>query len=174
MPRVYEEKPFLCRGCGTTDPERFRSVLRTADGVPRKVKNECRDCNNTYQRARHSTRKEEVKDYVLRQKFGISISDYDGQLQAQEGKCPGCGRTREEDIENRGRRWPVDHDHETNNVRGILCWLCNLALGAVRDEPDTLRRLAEYVEKGGVWCQGNHSSSARSPEVSTPTTIRPL
>lgn len=50
--------------------------------------------------------------------------------------------------------WHIDHDHSCcprgescgKCVRGILCHHCNLALGLVRDNPDTLRALASYLE----------------------------
>lgn len=150
MPRVYEQRPFCCRECGETDPENFFWVMRRGKKVPTQ-KSLCKVHVRAYNNANHAKRKHEVAARVLLKKFGVSQEEYDAQLELQQGKCPCCGRTREEDIENRGRRWPVDHDHETDDVRGILCWLCNLALGAVRDEPDTLRRLADYVEQGGVW-----------------------
>ena len=40
----------------------------------------------------------------------------------------------------------IDHCHRTGIFRGLLCSGCNLALGATKDEPDTLRKLAEYVD----------------------------
>lgn len=40
----------------------------------------------------------------------------------------------------------VDHDHETGEVRGVLCHGCNLAIGNVNDNPDRLRALADYLE----------------------------
>lgn len=39
-----------------------------------------------------------------------------------------------------------DHDHSTGTFRGWLCFKCNAALGMVRDCPETLRALADYLE----------------------------
>lgn len=41
----------------------------------------------------------------------------------------------------------LDHDHKTLKFRGWLCEPCNTALGRVRDNPETLRKLAEYLEQ---------------------------
>lgn len=40
-----------------------------------------------------------------------------------------------------------DHCHTTGAQRGVLCGGCNIALGMVRDRPDILRALANYIEK---------------------------
>ena len=39
-----------------------------------------------------------------------------------------------------------DHDHKTGKFRGWLCSHCNHALGYARDNPELLRKLAEYLE----------------------------
>lgn len=41
----------------------------------------------------------------------------------------------------------VDHCHKTEKFRGWLCQGCNSALGHVKDKPEVLRKLAEYLEK---------------------------
>lgn len=39
-----------------------------------------------------------------------------------------------------------DHDHMTGKFRGWLCTRCNVALGMVRDNPNVLRALIDYLE----------------------------
>lgn len=68
-------------------------------------------------------------------------------LAAQDGVCAIC-RNGEASKSNRGhrrRRLTVDHDHETGQVRGLLCSGCNLALGGFRDSPDLLLAAASYL-----------------------------
>jgi hypothetical protein len=40
-----------------------------------------------------------------------------------------------------------DHCHITDLHRGWLCQKCNTILGFANDDPDRLRRLANYIEK---------------------------
>ena len=40
-----------------------------------------------------------------------------------------------------------DHDHLTGEFRGWLCTRCNLVLGFVKDNPDTLKALSDYLIK---------------------------
>jgi hypothetical protein len=41
----------------------------------------------------------------------------------------------------------VDHDEETNKVRGLLCRHCNQGIGLLRHSQDNLRRAVAYLEK---------------------------
>lgn len=75
--------------------------------------------------------------------YGITMEQFDSMLAAQGGVCAICGG------EPTGKNWHVDHDHDTNAVRGILCNGCNTALGGMRDNPAILRAAADYLEKHG-------------------------
>ena len=57
---------------------------------------------------------------------------------AKPDKCEVCG-VREDVV--------FDHCHVSNKFRGWLCNGCNTALGYAHDNPDTLRKLAEYLEQ---------------------------
>ena len=39
----------------------------------------------------------------------------------------------------------IDHDHSTDEIRGVLCMPCNLALGGLKDNPGNALRAALYL-----------------------------
>lgn len=41
----------------------------------------------------------------------------------------------------------VDHDHATGKVREPLCTSCNTALGQVKDNVETLKKMIDYLER---------------------------
>lgn len=79
---------------------------------------------------------------------GVNGVDYDAMLAAQGGVCAICGRA-EMRVSKHGTPFtlPVDHDHATGKVRGLLCSNCNAALGLVGDSIDTLRGMIAYLER---------------------------
>lgn len=81
-------------------------------------------------------------------KYGITGAQYDAMLQAQGRVCAVCGRP-ETRVARNGTPFtlPVDHDHATGKVRGLLCSNCNFALGAVNDSIAVLRGLIAYLER---------------------------
>lgn len=70
-------------------------------------------------------------------KIAYSLSEQDVIALESIKECEVCGST---------VKLCVDHDHETGRVRGILCSNCNVALGLLRDDPDTLRALTKYID----------------------------
>lgn len=43
------------------------------------------------------------------------------------------------------KRLCVDHDHETNRIRGLLCDKCNRALGILGDNVEAFERIIKYL-----------------------------
>lgn len=78
-----------------------------------------------------------AQKYRLREKYGMTIEDYEALLATQAGGCAICGT---------GETLSVDHDHDTGRVRGILCRDRNLAEGFANGDPERLRALANYLE----------------------------
>jgi hypothetical protein len=56
--------------------------------------------------------------------FGITLAQYDQMVTDQAGVCAICKRPC-----STGKRLAIDHDHDTNRVRGLLCTRCNRHLG---------------------------------------------
>lgn len=40
-----------------------------------------------------------------------------------------------------------DHNHETGKFRGWICTPCNYILGRVKDDPEVLRKMADYLDQ---------------------------
>ena len=65
----------------------------------------------------------------------------------QKGKCAICGK-KETRLSNQGkvRDLNIDHCHKKKKVRGLLCVACNVGMGQLKDDPELLRRAADYLE----------------------------
>lgn len=83
--------------------------------------------------------------------YGLSANELAALYVKQESCCAGCG-IHENDLAPYGgdpehAKLVIDHDHETGQVRGLLCSGCNYALGCIGDSAKTLRRLAKYIDE---------------------------
>ena len=70
-------------------------------------------------------------------------------LEKQNFKCAICGKTETKlnPRTHQPRDLAVDHCHKTNKVRALLCSGCNLTLGHIDDNIDTLVRMIDYLKK---------------------------
>lgn len=96
-----------------------------------------------YQRAWYERKKKDLVYWAdLQQRNRESARRFKGVVDAtgerRVGNCEICG--------DHSDPLYLDHDHTTGLSRGWLCNRCNRGLGAFRDNPDWLRKAAEYVE----------------------------
>lgn len=82
----------------------------------------------------------------LRWSYGVSIEQWERLYREQDGKCAICGLPPGGD-DRRTNSLHLDHDHETGEVRRLLCHYCNLGLGAFKDDPALLIAAAEYLRR---------------------------
>lgn len=71
---------------------------------------------------------------------------------AQGGVCAIC---RQPERTERNRLLTIDHDHETGQVRALLCSQCNRAIGLLQDDPAVIRAAADYVQAHRVLSAGS-------------------
>ena len=76
----------------------------------------------------------------MRLGYYIGMKDIEKLIGKRPKACGVC-------LGARSSRLVVDHDHDTDEIRGWLCDKCNLALGYLGDDADTIYRLAEYMSK---------------------------
>ena len=76
--------------------------------------------------------------------FNISYNDYEKMVIFQDNKCEICGNP---ETDSRHKFLSIDHNHRTKEVRGLLCNLCNKALGLFKDNLTVLKSAVKYIRK---------------------------
>jgi Recombination endonuclease VII len=86
--------------------------------------------------------------YKLKVLYGMTWDDWQRLFESQGSCCAICKET------NPHGGWALDHNHQTNQVRAVLCLSCNTTLGHMKENPALLRAAAAYLEKhAGDTCQ---------------------
>jgi hypothetical protein len=95
------------------------------------------------QRKNYKSKKQQIKCTIREKKYGVSAEDYDTMLEEQDNKCKICFVSF---TTLSSQQIHVDHCHTTNQVRGLLCNLCNTGLGFFKDNTETLANAIVYLE----------------------------
>lgn len=80
----------------------------------------------------------------IKREFNLDSESYLNLLKNQDNKCAIC---KQEEKSRRVKNLSVDHDHDTNIVRGLLCSNCNRALGLFGDNLEILKNAINYLNK---------------------------
>lgn len=92
-----------------------------------------------------------LKDYHRKRRYGVTPEMYAAKLKAQKGGCAVCGKP------ETGKRkngtvlsLSIDHNHSTNQIRGLVCQACNVLIGSlerVRQRDERLRKAVAYLAR---------------------------
>lgn len=123
----------ICRRCNRVKPvSEMRKDKNTLTGITR-ICNEC-------SREAHKISNVPYKQY------GITRKDYEDMLKKQDGKCAICGCDTGGTSRSGGiKRLSIDHSHYDGKIRGLLCNMCNVGIGNLRDDPELLEKAAQYL-----------------------------
>lgn len=102
----------------------------------------CKECQRAYRRDNLDAKAKSDRaswEYGLRNNFGMTPEEYYELLELQRDVCAICGK------DDGTRRLAVDHDHETGEIRGLLCRKCNMGLGLLGDDPELVLNALRYL-----------------------------
>ena len=107
-------------------------------------KNICKQCHNIRSLANNA--KPEVRKRTrssqLKNRYGITYEEFEKMFSAQEGRCKIC---------NKQKEIVVDHNHNTDEVRGLLCHNCNRGIGFLMDSPAIIKNAYEYLMESSFY-----------------------
>jgi Autographiviridae endonuclease VII len=141
-----------CRDCGENRPEAhfWASELRLKRprciACSKKRQAEWRARNREKTRRKHKgwrdANPEKTLEYSM-SRYSITVEQYQDRLDEQNGLCACCGKP----ASTGPRRLLVDHDHNTGQIRGLLCRRCNTGIGMLGDDVEGVRRALSYLER---------------------------
>ena len=130
-----------CNTCSETKPfDSFYKGAAYADGYRPK----CKQCVSDYHKERNSKPEQKIKqrEWSYNRLYGISIEEYNRLSESQNHACKICGSL----DSRRGNNFlMIDHNHETGEVRGLLCSPCNSAIGMFEDDISRLQSAINYL-----------------------------
>lgn len=131
----------LCKSCDTVKPV---NEFAMKHGKPA---GKCKLCFSAYYKQYYKDNPDKYDALKKRinenrpsrrlKNYGLTEDEYDKLMSAYEGLCHICKSK---------PATAIDHDHETGAVRGVLCALCNVGLGALGDTLESIRSALSYLE----------------------------
>ena len=159
------ENTKYCSGCDTNKKiTEFHIDNSEKDGH----RFQCKICRNAKQReyaknnkdiikARNAKKAESRRAYYqseagikssrrahLKQKYNITLEKYEEMLENQNHVCKICGSP---EMNNKNKVLCVDHNHKTEEIRGLLCGLCNAGIGHFKDDINLFINAIKYLKK---------------------------
>ena len=120
-------------------------------------RHECSECSKERIRLYRENNREKDKlnqrKNRLKREYNITVEFYEELLNKQEGKCAICRNTETaRQYSGKGKRGDIsikklaiDHCHKTGQIRGLLCYNCNLGLGRFKDNTKSLEAAIQYL-----------------------------
>ena len=82
-----------------------------------------------------------MKERHQLQKYGLTKVQRETMYAAQNGECAICGEHKS------FSKICTDHNHTTEEVRGLLCIFCNTLVGYLEKRPENIERALEYIKR---------------------------
>lgn len=80
-----------------------------------------------------------------KRRYGLDTKERSELLVKQNNKCKLCETSIEFNGKPHAGSAVVDHDHNTGNIRGILCVLCNRMIGQIEHHGVSLNKIEKYL-----------------------------
>jgi len=169
----------ICKDCSSSVIQRFKKLYgadgkkqcskcnnyldwdlfrrRKADGKTY-LHSSCNACNklswnkwvsnnkDQYQKIKKEDQKALHNNHKKYERRGITKEQYDVVFEIQKGLCAICKKEPKD-----SHCLAIDHNHKTNEFRGLLCKECNRALGLFGDNINTLTNAVTYLKERGSY-----------------------
>ena len=158
-----------CISCGVLKPKsEFHKDKSRSTGLrerckdcrckhPKKVVKNCIACNDLFEVSGNRKGQKYCGETCqkVHLKYGIDEYKLEDLLIQSDYKCHICGEYESSIDPRTGKEYSlaIDHNHETGEVRGVLCSSCNVGIGLLKDDVGVMANAIKYIiEHGGKAC----------------------
>ena len=141
--RTERKNYYKCPSCGKVKHVNAFYGTRgdSGDKIPSPY---CKKCSAEKTKAYLASLSNDVKSLRghtagIKHRYGVTRTEWDTMFARQGGKCAICGKPQN------GRRLDVDHNHETGQVRQLICSQCNAGLGMLKDNTNLVNAASSYL-----------------------------
>ena len=122
---------YKCIKCNKSLPiSEYNQMKYESGNTNSEVKQTCKSCNK---------KAKKILDRLKKQHPAPSPTE----------KCPCCNKSLIE-LRSHGQKvfnsWRLHHDHKTEKFLGYVCHICNTGMGNFKDNPENMRRAADWLE----------------------------
>ena len=124
----------ICAACGLYKQKKSSNKNKTGKQLYRPI---CSSCDKRLYKSEARARRESGLRFTA---YNITQELFLKMLEAQDRKCAICRRSFNEELSSN-----IDHCHETGEVRGLLCFLCNTTLGKLGDNYESVLKITKLM-----------------------------
>ena len=132
---------WTCKQEFPATPEFFHNDKSRPDGL----NHQCKSCSSKKNQTWRKANKNRNKEYWLMARYKLSYEQYIDYMSLHNWQCDICGGA---------NRLCIDHDHACcpgkescgKCIRGVLCHVCNSALGYINDDISNLTKMILYLK----------------------------
>lgn len=121
-----------CKSCEREYSNTPKAKKRRQKKWAENMKNpEFREVHRIRSKEKYHRNPRKQKDRIYKKKYGVSLNRFE-----KARRCSLCKQK---------RKLVPDHNHETGEYRGPLCYRCNLAISQAEKYAGWLKKVAEYL-----------------------------
>ena len=155
--------PIICRECSNSwrreyyknNKDKLRSAAekwkienpQLAKEAKKKWQISNRERCNEVQRRYVDKNRENINFKARVREYGITLDEYQIIRDRQNNKCVICFKEETKIWRGKTTELCLDHDHKTGKLRQLLCFSCNIGLGAYKDDIQLLKNAISYLER---------------------------
>jgi hypothetical protein len=133
----------ICKYCQKKNKDaRKEEAKLVKQNYEKENKNKIKDYWKEYNS--NTNLKEKLKEKHLKKTYNLTLNELELLKEKQNYCCAIC-ETHENDCSR--KTLFVDHNHNTGEIRGLLCSQCNSALGLMYDDVSLLKNAINYLGK---------------------------